>query len=92
MSRGDETDILAEMRRWQATLADAMGLAEAPCDTDLILALASTISREVVRPAVPVTAYLVGMAIGLAAGRGEDLDEATSKAFALAMDPAALQD
>lgn len=90
MTRGDETAILAEMRRFQGALADALDIADAPCDTDEILALASVISQQVVRPAVPVTAYLVGLAIGLAAGRGEDVDAATRRAFSLAMDPASL--
>ncbi|MEF2975990.1 DUF6457 domain-containing protein [Subtercola sp. YIM 133946] len=71
----DQADLL---RRWVAALADelaAPGASKAridPDDVDIdrVLGLAGVAAHAVVRPAAPLTTYVVGYAAGLAAAQG----------------------
>jgi hypothetical protein len=51
-----------------------------PVDTGLVLDLARDVAHEVARPAAPLTAYLLGLAVG----RGADPREAAATVTALA--------
>ncbi|ASN51142.1 DUF6457 domain-containing protein [Sinomonas sp. R1AF57] len=56
----------AVLRTWCAELAQALGL-EIDVDIDAVLGLAGVAAHSIVRPAAPLTTYLVGYAAGLAA-------------------------
>ena len=59
-----------DLDRWIATAATALGLDPADADASraLVLDLARDVAHGVLRPAAPVTAYLLGLAVG----RGAD--------------------
>lgn len=84
----DDPDTCARLDHWQERLRDELDLGDAPCDVGRILKLAEVISKQVARPAVPVSGYIVGMAIGAAMARGQDVEQALNRAFGAAMDPA----
>ncbi|CAN5200470.1 hypothetical protein BH09ACT2_BH09ACT2_16930 [soil metagenome] len=65
--RDDEAmrDALSE---WSDRLTAALGLEGVDVDIDAVLALAGTAAHAVLRPAAPLTTYLVGYAAGIAAG------------------------
>ena len=62
-----EQDTLRILREWSDRLVAELGLADAPVDVDAILSLAGVAAHSVIRPAAPVTTYIVGFAAGLAA-------------------------
>lgn len=62
---------------WTTRVAAELGV-DAP-DVELVLALAKDVAHGVLRPAAPVTAYLVGVAVG----RGADPAEAARQVQAL---------
>ncbi len=53
-------------------LAAALELSDLPLDIDQVLNLAGDAARTVVRPAAPLTTFLVGYSAGLAAAAGAD--------------------
>ncbi len=61
---------MATLDEWTATVGAALGL---PADVagatsrDLVLDLARDVAHGVARPAAPLTAYLVGVAVGAGA-------------------------
>jgi Domain of unknown function (DUF6457) len=57
--------ILAE---WVSALRLELDAAEAPVDIEVILGLAGTAAHAVLRPAAPLTTYLLGYVAGRAAG------------------------
>ncbi len=65
---------------WTDAVRRALGLD--PVDTGLVLDLARDVAHGVMRPAAPLTAYLVGLAVG----RGADPAEATRLVSDLARD------
>jgi hypothetical protein len=65
---------------WLGAAAAELGLAPADVHRDLILDVARDVAHNVVRPGAPVTAYLLGLAVG----RGADPAEAAAKLSALA--------
>ncbi|MBK1788325.1 DUF6457 domain-containing protein [Prauserella cavernicola] len=71
-----------ELRKWTATVCADLGLDADQCDHALILALARDAGRTVARPAAPITAFLVGMAVA----RGLPPAEAASRLDALTRD------
>ena len=73
----EQTDEL--LKRWSDALLTALDLAGVEVDIDAVLGLAGEVARGVVRPAAPLTAYLVGLAVGRATG-----DNASGGAFATA--------
>jgi hypothetical protein len=58
--------------RWVMAVAQDLGLAPNPADTRTILDMTKDVAHNVDRPAAPVTAYLVGIAVG----RGMNLPDA----------------
>jgi len=84
-----------ELDDWLRALADEVGFDPATVDVDAVLDLAGDAAHHVVRPAAPLTTYVAGYMIGLAAARGEsDTPDATAvldriAAFARAWSPAA---
>lgn len=77
----------ATLEEWAAKLASALGLDEFAPDIDGILDLAGAAARSVVRPAAPLTTFLVGYAAGRAAAGGTEtaqaIGDASGTAFAL---------
>jgi hypothetical protein len=67
---------------WVAVVREALDLGEAGNDRDLVLDLARDVAHNVLRPAAPLTAYLVGIAVG----RGVDPAAAAAIVTALARD------
>ena len=55
----------AALTRWAAELAADLGI-EQVLDVDTVLQLAADAAHGVMRPAAPVTTFLVGLAIGRA--------------------------
>jgi hypothetical protein len=82
----DDTDAL--LTDWTAELAAALGLDVTAVDIDAVLGLAGVAARAVVRPAAPLTTFLVGYAAGQAVGGGtasaDALETAMSTARAVA--------
>ena len=68
--------------RWVMAVAEDLGLAPNPADTRLILDMTKDVAHNVDRPAAPVTAYLVGMAVA----RGKPLTQAVKCVHDLAID------
>lgn len=54
----------AALAAWAAELADALGVSRDVVDVDALLALAGRAAHGVVRPAAPLTTFLVGYAAG----------------------------
>ncbi|MDQ2813392.1 MAG: DUF6457 domain-containing protein [Actinomycetota bacterium] len=68
------------LQEWTAAVGADLGLDPAAMDTGIVLDLARDVAHGVARPAAPLTAYLVGVAVG----RGLSLPEAASRISALA--------
>lgn len=71
------------LNEWMAALSDELGLDNeqlGPDDMHTVLDLARDVAHLVQRPAAPLTAYLVGLAVG----RGGTLSAVGAKATALA--------
>jgi hypothetical protein len=82
----DETDgILAD---WSNEVRTALGI-ESDVDIRSVLGLAGVVAHSVVRPAAPLTTYLVGFAAGRAAALGSDPVEAAAAATRVVRDLAA---
>ncbi|NQX10877.1 molybdopterin-guanine dinucleotide biosynthesis protein [Microbacteriaceae bacterium VKM Ac-2855] len=82
MSTDDETT--ATLDAWWAELTAALGLGEVPIERDALLGLAGVAAHAVVRPAAPLTTFLVGYAAGLAGGGADALTRASETATAAA--------
>jgi len=67
---------------WTDVASRALGLAPGDVDRDLVLDLARDVVHGVLRPAAPLTAYLLGVAVG----RGADPAAAAATVTALARD------
>lgn len=64
---------------WLAAVAADLGLDD-PVDTTLLLDLTRDVAHDVVRPAAPLTTYLLGLAVA----RGADPVQASARISALA--------
>lgn len=87
----DDTD--AVLRTWRDALlaelaTEDRGLSTVEVDIDGVLGLAGSVAHGVIRPAAPLTAYLVGLAVGRATASGADpaaaFDTVSTRARALA--------
>ncbi|SMG25866.1 DUF6457 domain-containing protein [Agreia pratensis] len=81
-SAEEKAEMLEVLERWTASLSAELDLAGLDVDIDRVLALAGAAAHAVLRPAAPLTTYLVGYAAGRAAaldGAGDA--EATDRAF-----------
>ncbi|MBM7369305.1 DUF6457 domain-containing protein [Gordonia hydrophobica] len=65
--------------RWAAELAPALGLAETEVPTALLLEVTRDVAHAVLRPAGPITTYLIGLAVA----NGMSADDAAAKVRAL---------
>ncbi|NEM92289.1 hypothetical protein G3T37_13105 [Galbitalea soli] len=73
------------LRSWTDALLAELDLAGTEVDIDAVLGLAGVVARGVVRPAAPLTAFLVGLAVGRAgADAPEAFERAAHRARALA--------
>ena len=64
---------MTELDDWITTASAALGITD-PVDVDLLLDLSREVAHGVVRPAAPVTAYLLGLAVA----RGAQPDTAAA--------------
>jgi hypothetical protein len=71
---------MSTLSEWTAAVCADLGLDPGSADTRTVLDLARDVARGVARPAAPLTAYLVGVAVG----RGLALPEAAGRISALA--------
>ena len=60
----------AILQAWCAALVARLGLDGVGVDVDAVLGLAGEVAHAVIRPAAPLTAFVVGYAAGLAVGSG----------------------
>lgn len=69
------------LREWSRELLDQFELHDVTLDIDELLGLAGIAAHQVVRPAAPLTTFIVGLAAGMAAGSGQTgVDNAVSSA------------
>jgi hypothetical protein len=69
---------------WVRELSAALELVDLPLDIDDVLDLAGTAARTVLRPAAPLTTFIVGYAAGRAAESGTEPGQAMREAIAVA--------
>ena len=84
MTEREEEDEL--LRQWCSSLADALGVADLDVELKPLLGLAGRAAHGILRPAAPLTTFIVGYAAGLAAGSGKAtpaaaIQSATDAAF-----------
>lgn len=70
-----------ELDRWVAAAVAELGLEPADVQTTAVLDVARDVAHQVLRPGAPVTAYLLGVAVG----RGADPADAADRISALAL-------
>jgi hypothetical protein len=71
---------MSELEDWTVAVCTELGIDQAVADVGTVLDLARDVAHQVARPAAPLTAYLVGVAVG----RGESPSDATQRVTALA--------
>jgi hypothetical protein len=62
-----------ELANWATDLAAALGLEADIADIPLILDLARDAAHGIMRPAAPLTTFMVGYAVGLGRGTAPEL-------------------
>ena len=70
-----------ELEAWVAAAGEELGLGAGAVPTEAVLDVARDVAHGVVRPAAPVTAYLMGLAVG----RGADPAEVADRLSGLAL-------
>lgn len=88
--RKDDPEVLARLEQWQKALRAELKISDDVFDQERILDLAAIIAKDVARPGVPITGYLVGIAVGRAIEQGVNPQAALDAALKIAGDPAAL--
>lgn len=91
MNNGNNTDLDAVLSQWATALAAELELDGLLVDVDTVLAIAGAAAHAIVRPAAPLTTYLVGYAAGAAAASGADSEVAFAKAAKAAIALASLR-
>ena len=71
-----------ELNTWMADACAALGLDPAEVNLSLVLDLARDVAHGVARPAAPLSAYLLGLAVG----RGADPKATAATITAMARD------
>jgi len=74
----------SDLERWAAALAAELDLDLADLDVQALLDVARDAAHSVVRPAAPVTTFLVGYAAGRRAAAGDAIADECEIASALA--------
>ncbi|MEV4774633.1 DUF6457 domain-containing protein [Microbacterium sp. LWH12-1.2] len=69
------SDSPADLDVWVAELADALGLETAEVPTGLLLDVTREAAHAIIRPAGPLTTYLVGIAVA----QGMPVEEAVAR-------------
>lgn len=80
----DEEAVNRRLADWTAMLSAALGVGREVIDIAQVLAVAGEAAHAVVRPAAPLTTFIVGYAAGLSAGRGKPAAEALAVAISTA--------
>ena len=75
---------------WARALAEALDLDVANVDVNALLDVAADAAHGVVRPAAPLTTFLIGYAAGKREASGDDLTAECERASALAREWATL--
>ena len=72
------------LREWTSRVAPALGVDAGLVDAtrDDVLDMVREVAHGVVRPAAPLTAFVVGLAAGAAQARGAEPEEAVREALA----------
>jgi Domain of unknown function (DUF6457) len=70
-----------ELDRWVAAASAELGLDPADVESKVVLDVARDVAHQVLRPGAPITAYLIGVAVG----RGADPADAAARISALAL-------
>jgi hypothetical protein len=82
MTREEENELLS---LWTRRLTEALDIGGLTVDIDAVLGLAGEAAHAVMRPAAPLTTFVVGFAAGLAAAEaGVATDEAIAQATTVA--------
>lgn len=92
MTDRDQDATMIALAHWSNRLTAALGIQGLDVDIDAVLTLAGTAAHEILRPAAPLTTYLVGFAAGMAATSSQnsgaiergDFDRAAAIATSLA--------
>lgn len=84
----DDDEFDAVLGAWADEVRTALGIDET-VDVNAVLGLAGVAAHAVLRPAAPLTTYLVGFAAGRAAAQGQDAALAAAEATRVARDLAA---
>ena len=71
---------MSELDKWIAAAAAELGLAAADVPAKAVLGVARDVAHQVLRPGAPVSAYLMGLAVG----RGADPADVAARLSALA--------
>jgi len=71
---------LSDLQEWVALAGAELGLDPADIPVGAVLDVARDVAHQVVRPGAPVTAYLMGLAVG----RGADPSDVAARMKALA--------
>ncbi|MFI7483563.1 DUF6457 domain-containing protein [Kocuria sp. M1R5S2] len=69
------------MERWLSAVRAALDVPDAELALDRLLELTGKVAHSTVRPAVPPTAFLMGLHVGRAVAAGEDGQAALSRAL-----------
>jgi hypothetical protein len=81
MVTADRGDVVSTMERWIMAVSADLGLDPGLVDARTVLDVTRDVAHNVDRPAAPVTAYLLGMAVG----RGMAPSRAARRVQALAV-------
>ena len=72
---------MTELDDWVAAASEELGLKSGDVQPKVVLDVAREVAHQVLRPAAPLTAYLMGVAVG----RGADPADAAARISALAL-------
>lgn len=77
-SKSEKEVTLESIQLWAEELAHHLEIEETEIEIDELLKLAGTAAHTVVRPAAPITTFIIGYVTGLAEGSGQ-ADYATAR-------------
>ena len=81
---GGRKPVGSDLYRWVALLVEELGIDPDVVDVEAVLDLAREAADGVARPAVPLTAYLVGCAVGASGGDRAAFDATAARVTELA--------